>query len=324
MKLRIWCNNDFGPNDQKALKLLQEGTASHQLFTFAEKQNGLTGEPRQVLENSDVAFGYPDPQAIVKSHNVRWVQLNSAGYTSYDVETIKNALRARGTQMSNSSAVYDEPCAQHVVAMIMSLARNLPRAHDNQRESKSWPMQELRANSHLLNGQTVLILGFGSIARRVVELLQPLQMNLIAVRRTVVGDEPIPVSEVSRVDELLPGADHVVNVLPANSETHHFLNAERLDKLKDGAIVYNIGRGVTLDQDALIRSLESGKLNAAYLDVTDPEPLPADHPLWTTPNCFITPHTAGGHANEKERQVRHFLNNLERFQNGEPLINRVL
>ena len=324
MKLRIWCNNDFGPNDNKALQLLQQGTASHQLITFAEKQNGLTGEPRRILESSDVAFGYPDPQAILESQSVRWVQLNSAGYTNYDVEAIKNALRARGTLMSNSSAVYDEPCAQHLLAMMMSLTRNLPRAHDNQREPKSWPMQELRADSYLLNGQTVLILGFGSIARRLVELLQPLDMKLMAVRRVVKGDESIPVTEVSRVNELLPGADHVVNILPANNETHHFLNAALFEKLKEGAIVYNIGRGVTLDQDALIRSLESGKVKAAYLDVTDPEPLPSDHPLWTTPNCFITPHTAGGHANEKERQVKHFLNNLQRFEKGEPLINRVL
>jgi len=94
--------------------------------------------------------------------------------------------------------------------------------------------------------------------------------------------------------------------------------------LKRGAIVYNIGRGVTLDQDALKRELNSGRLAAAYLDVTHPEPLPPDHSLWTTPNCFITPHSGGGHSNEKERQVKHFLANLRRFEQGEELIDRVL
>jgi phosphoglycerate dehydrogenase-like enzyme len=324
MKLRIWCNNDFGPRDRSALELLQEGTARHQLFIFPESENGLAGEPSQALADSAIAFGYPDPQAILASQTVRWVQLNSAGYTNYDVESVKSVLRARGTLLSNSSAVYDEPCAQHLLAMMLSLARNLPQALDNQSQQKAWPMQELRAHSPLLNGQSALILGFGSIARRVAELLQPLHMNLMAVRRTVTGDEPIPVIEVSRVDELLPRVDHVINILPANDETLHFLNAERFAKLKTGAIVYNIGRGATLDQAALIRSLESGKVKAAYLDVTDPEPLPPDNPLWTTPNCFITPHTAGGHTNEKERQVKHFLNNLQRFENDEPLINRVL
>ncbi len=81
---------------------------------------------------------------------------------------------------------------------------------------------------------------------------------------------------------------------------------------------------MTLDQDALKRELDSGKLAAAYLDVTYPEPLPPDHPLWTTPNCYITPHSGGGHSNEKERQVKHFLANLRRFEQGEELVNRVV
>jgi phosphoglycerate dehydrogenase-like enzyme len=146
---------------------------------------------------------------------------------------------------------------------------------------------------------------------------------LIAVRRHVSGDEPIRVAEIARVDELLPLADHVVNILPANEQTKNFLNATRLGSLKHGAIVYNIGRGSTLDQDALLKELHAGRIAAAYLDVSNPEPLPADHPLWTTPNCFITPHTAGGHANEKERQVKHLLDNLRRFERDEPLLNRV-
>ncbi len=149
-------------------------------------------------------------------------------------------------------------------------------------------------------------------------------MNLIAARRHRKGDESIHVVEISEVDELLPIADHVVNILPANEETNLFLNATRLAKLKRGAVVYNIGRGSTVDQDALRNELESGRIAAAYLDVTAPEPLPPDHPLWTTPNCYITPHSGGGHSNEKERQVEHFLNNLRRFEQGEELINRVL
>jgi phosphoglycerate dehydrogenase-like enzyme len=149
-------------------------------------------------------------------------------------------------------------------------------------------------------------------------------MNVIAVRRHVEGNEPIKVAEVTRVDELLRIADHVVNTLPANEETEKFLSATRLANLKHGAIVYNIGRGSTLDQDALLREMNAGRIAAAYLDVTTPEPLPSDHPLWRTPNCFITPHSAGGHSDEKERQVRHFLDNLRRFEAGEQLLNRII
>jgi phosphoglycerate dehydrogenase-like enzyme len=94
--------------------------------------------------------------------------------------------------------------------------------------------------------------------------------------------------------------------------------------MKPGAIFYNIGRGATVDQEALVAALRSGRLGAAWLDVTDPEPLPPGHPLLRAPNCFITPHTAGGHHNEFEMLARHFLDNFRRFINGAPLRDRVM
>jgi len=192
-------------------------------------------------------------------------------------------LGKRGTILTNSSDVYAEPCAQHLLAMIASLARALPIALDAQRGDRSWRMS-LRPTLPLLNGQTVLLLGFGAIARRLVELLHPLEMNVMAVRRHIRGDESIRVVTVSELDQLLPTVDHLVNTLPANDQSKDFVNAARLAKLKAGAIVYNIGRGTTLDQDALIRELRPGRLSAAYLDVANPEPLPPDHPLWAAPN----------------------------------------
>jgi phosphoglycerate dehydrogenase-like enzyme len=319
-KLTIWCNNEFGSNDHREVSLLTEGVGEHDLLLFGPDDVVA----RAALHAADVAFGYPLPEAVLESKRLRWVQLNSAGYTSYDHDEIKNQLVERRIALTNSSAVYDEPCAQHLLAMITALARKLPAALDSQRGTKAWKMDELRTSSRLLNSQTVLMLGFGAIARRLVELLRPLHMNLMAVRRQVTGDEPIHVATIAEVDELLPIADHVVNILPANDETKNFLSASRLASLKRGAIVYNIGRGSTLDQDALRKELESGRVAAAYLDVTDPEPLPANHPLWTTQNCFITPHSGGGHSNEKERQVNHFLDNLRRFERGGELVNRIL
>jgi phosphoglycerate dehydrogenase-like enzyme len=111
----------------------------------------------------------------------------------------------------------------------------------------------------------------------------------------------------------------VVNVLPANGETAHYFNAARINRMKSGAYFYNVGRGSTVDQQALRAALADGRLAGAYLDVTDPEPLPPDHPLWQTPNCWITPHAAGGHVGESARHVRHFLDNLARFTGGQPL-----
>ncbi len=320
----IWCNNDFTPEQESERELLVKGIGSHRLLLFERSNDGKKGESREALQIADIAFGYPDSQSVKESEQLLWVHLHTAGYTSFDRTDIRQALTERGTMLTNSSAVYDEPCAQHLLAMILGLARGLLLALDVQRGDKSWQMHALRPRLRLLNEQTVLILGFGAIARRLVSLLQPLEMNLIAVRREIKGDESVRAVKASDVDKLLPFADHIVNILPHNAQTNNFLNAERLASLKRGAILYNIGRGTTLDQNALVEELRAGRIGAAYLDVVEPEPLPPNHLLWKAPNCFITPHIGGGHDREKEHQIKHFLDNLRRFEQGEVLANRIL
>src|SRR3989442_6476942 len=318
-RLKIWCNNEFRGDQRPECDLLARGVGPHELLMFAPNDD----EAHKSLQHAEIAFGAPDARAVCESANLRWVHLNSAGYTSFDHQDIRDTLGKRGTILTNSSDVYAEPCAQHLLAMIASLARGLPIALDAQRGDRSWRMA-LRPTLPLLNGQTVLLLGFGAIARRLVELLLPLKMNVIAVRRHIRRDESIRVVTLSQFGQLLPTVDHLFNTLPANDQSEGFVNAARLAKLKAGAIVYNIGRVTSPDQDALIVDMRRGRLSAAYLDVTNAEPLLADHPLWDAPNCFITPHLAGGHRTEKERQVRHFLDNLRRFEQGATLHNRVI
>lgn len=321
---KMWCNDSFNSAQSAERELLIRGTEKHKLYLFDPNENGSSGESKRVLLESEIAFGSPDADTLLNCKNLRWVQLNSAGYANYDREDLKEHFKKNGIILTNSSAVYDEPCAEHLLAMILSFARALPSAHDEQRENQSWQMHDLPPKPYLLNGQTALILGFGAIGRRLAELLRPLQMNLIGYKRTVHGDEPIRVIEQSEVDKFLPKADHIINILPANAGTQNFLNAKRLANLKPGAFIYNIGRGTTIDQNALIRELKTGKIAGAYLDVTDPEPLPPEHPLWRVPNCFITPHIAGRYVNEKAAQVQHFIDNLRHFERGEKLINQIL
>ncbi|PWT96140.1 MAG: D-2-hydroxyacid dehydrogenase [Blastocatellia bacterium] len=318
--LVIWSNDDFRPDQSSQQQLLVDGVGPHRLLQFERH------DPRSIdaLAAADIAYGAPDPNAVVTSNRLRWIHLNSAGYTPFDTQQIKQAFQAQNKILTTSSAVYSEPCAQHLLAMMLTLARQIPAALDSQRRDCAWPMKELRAASRLLDGQTVVLLGYGAIARRLIELLRPFNLSVIAVRTRIEGDEDVTVVETSKVDSCLAHADHLVNTLPANDETKNFLDGGRLRSLKPGAIVYNIGRGTTLDASALNELLREGHIAAAYLDVTDPEPLPPDHPLWQTPNCFITPHTGGGHSNEKERQIKHFLENLRRFECGEPLLNRVV
>jgi phosphoglycerate dehydrogenase-like enzyme len=323
-ELTIFVNQKFP--DENANQLLAKSLSGHRvIFSKSLTNSNLaasTADP--AIDDADIAFGQPDPAAVMTAPKLKWVHLTSAGYERYDRADLRAALSGRGGILTNSSSVYEEPCAEHIVAMIYALARQLPASIVNQQGPKAWPANQLRRQSRLLTGQTVLLLSFGAIARRVVELLAPFRMNLIALRRNPTGKEPIKTITESQLDSILPTADHVLNILPGGQSTKSFVTAQRLARMKPGSIFYNIGRGQTVDQNALIQSLTTGHLAAAYLDVTDPEPLPPDHPLWTTPNCHITPHTAGGHVDEFERLVRHFLSNLERFRTNQDLRDRII
>jgi phosphoglycerate dehydrogenase-like enzyme len=300
--------------------------AGHTLLraTHVTTSNLTAAPPDPALNHADVAFGQFDPAALLAAPRLKWVHLTTAGYDRYDRVDVRAAFRDRNIALTNSSSVYNEPCAQHAVAMLLAQARRLDWSFDNQRADKGWPAPAIRRNSRLLANQNILILSFGAIAKRVVELLQPYDLNLIAVRRKPTGDEPIKTIPDSEVDTYLPQADHVLNILPGGSATKNFLAAARLALMKKGAVLYNIGRGTTVDQPALVASLQSNHLAAAWLDVTDPEPLPPDHPLWAAPNCHITPHTAGGSDDEFPRIVAHFLENLARFTTARPLRDRIM
>jgi len=316
--LVVWSGSSWSGSAlaSAAQDLFRKNTAHHRVVTGAEE-----------LADADIAFGQPDPEVVLSSARLRWVHLTSAGYTRYDRDDLKNVLQKRGAALTNSSHVYDEPCAQHALAFMLDMARQLPQSRDDQRTDHAWRTGERRADSFLLGpGHNVLLLGYGAIARRLVQLLAPFGMNVVGARRAPQGNESIPIvgMDEASLNDALARADHVVNLLPDNASTRGYFSAARLACLKPGARFYNVGRGTTVDQDALIAALESGHLASACLDVTDPEPLPPDHPLWAAPNCFVTPHSAGGHANEDERLVRHFLSNLSAFERGQPLADRVL
>lgn len=320
----IWSNASV---PEAARARLVEGTRAHRLVVPA---SGLvapsgSGAVDPALAEADVAFGQPDPAQLLDLPRLRWVHLSSAGYNPYDRADLRGALAARGTRLTKSSLVYDEPCAEHVLAFLLAHARRLPEAFANAHGPRAWPQHALRARARLLEGQSIVLVGMGTIGRRLAALLAPLGPVVTGVRRRLAGDEPVPTFAWGspEADAAIAGADHVVDLLPGNATTARAFDAARLATLKPGAVFTNIGRGSTVDQDALAAALGAGRLAAAYLDVTDPEPLPPEHPLWTTPGCFITPHAAGGDAQEGERLVDHFLENLARFTSGRPLLDEV-
>jgi phosphoglycerate dehydrogenase-like enzyme len=176
----------------------------------------------------------------------------------------------------------------------------------------------------LLRDQQVVILGFGAIGALLRPSLEALGMRVVAFRRRPTGTEGVPIVSVEELGAALAMADHVISLLPESALTVGFMSRERFSAMKSGSVFYNIGRGKTVDQDALFAALKSGHLAAAWLDVTDPEPLPDGHPLLSLPNCFITPHTAGGHENEHEKLVRHFTDNFYRYLSHAALKDQVV
>ncbi len=310
--------------DPPGRALLEHGIAPHTLVRAERTPSSVLSSSRSSLEGVDIAFGQPDPAGVLSSSTVRWVHVTSAGYTRYDTVEFRRAAAARGLVVSNSSSVYDEPCALHALAFILAQTRQLPRGLRSRFPNGSPDWHRLRGDSRLLHEQTVVMLGYGAIARRLAALLEPFRTRVTAMRRSVRGGEPIPVVTQSDLAGVLAGADHVVNLLPDNAETRHFIDASRLEQMKPGGVLYNIGRGTTVDQAALAAALRSGRLAAAWLDVTDPEPLPDDHPLLGLESCHITPHVAGGHRDEAHSLVRHFLANLRRFLDRAPLLDRVM
>jgi phosphoglycerate dehydrogenase-like enzyme len=321
-QLTIWCNGKF---EEAAVALLRDGTRAHKLVLGGNAYSSVltAGQSDPALAGADVAFGQPNEADCLRFSRLRWVHLSSAGYTRYDTAEFREGFRSRGAVLSNSSSVFAEPAAQHVLAMMLALGRQLLASYRQQTTDRSWLFLEHRSQSRLLTGQTVLLLGFGSIGRRLAELLAPFRCTIYAVRRQVRSERGVHVISEEDLTKVLPLADHVVNILPDNEGTRNWVNARRLACLKPGARFYNVGRGTTVDQNALIEALDSGRLGAAYLDVMEPEPLPPDHPLWSRPNCFITPHTAGGRHDQNEALVRLFLANLAAFERGDPLPDRV-
>jgi len=323
MSLTIWCNAALSA---PAENLLVHGLDGHRLV-FAEKRSAsvlVAGPADAGFAGADVVFGQPDAAECLRSKRVKWVAVTSAGYGRYDTPEFLETFRARGLAFSTSSTVFAEPCGQHVMAMMLALGRQLLASHAEQLGGRQWKFFEHRAGSVLMNGQTVLLLGYGTIARRLTELLAPFGMKLYAVRRKTHSERGVHIIAEDRVTSVLGEADHIVNLLPDNEATRNYVNARRLGACKPGARFYNIGRGTTVDERALVQALEGGRLGAAYLDVFAEEPLPPSSPLWSAPNCFITPHTAGGRSDQDVALVKHFLGNLTAFTGGGAMTDRVV
>ena len=317
----IFCNARF---DDATTARLREGARGHRLVESRDAiaSNLAAAATDEAVRDAEIRSGQPSLETPRLGERLAWVHLTSAGYARYAEPDAQAILAERGIALTTSSTVYAVPCAEQALAAMLLFARRLDVCLAEQAEAR-WSSETHRRASTLLTGSRVLLLGFGAIGRALAERLVPFAPEIVALRRTPRDDDPVTTIDRDALPHHLARADHVVNLLPGGSATHHLLDAARLAEMRPGAFLYNVGRGTTVDQEALLPLLMSGRLGGAYLDVTDPEPLPADHPLWRAPRCIITPHVAGGRGGEHRALVEHFLANLDRYARGEPLRDRV-
>lgn len=246
-------------------------------------------------------------EALPRLTALQVVQVNSAG-----VDWIAPSI-PEGVTLCSARGARDASVAEWVVGAILDSYKGLARFR-RQQEQAQWNPRMPRE----LAGSKVLIVGYGSIGRAVHDRLRPFGVEVTGVASRRRGD----IHGVGAIDELLPDADIVVVLLPATPETAGLIEKQRLARLKAGALLVNAGRGSVVDMDALCDELESGRLEAA-LDVTDPEPLPPESPLWRLPNVLVTPHIAGDSPAADQRVYELVGDQIRRHLEGQPLLNVV-
>jgi phosphoglycerate dehydrogenase-like enzyme len=275
----------------------------------------------QVIAHAEAAFGVIPPDLLRQAQRLRWLQAPQAappaGY--YYPELI-----AHPVAITNFREIYNDHIGAHVMAFVLAFARGLHH-YIPQQLKREWKKLPQDAGIIHLPEATALVVGVGGIGSEVARLAAAFGMRVIGVdeRRR---DAPPGVSELHRGDELdalLPQADFVILTVPHTPETEGFMNRVRFQEMKRTAFFINIGRGMTTRLDDLVEALRAGEIAGAGLDVFEQEPLPPDHPLWTTPGVLLTPHTAGYGPYLDERRYDIILDNCRRFLADQPLRNLV-
>jgi phosphoglycerate dehydrogenase-like enzyme len=270
------------------------------------------------LETADILAGSVPPDLVRKAKNLKWLHLPSVGVDRHiDTGIYVNA----DAKLTNSSGAYGKPISDLVIGYMIALSRDFPYYQRNQ-EQGIW---KRKAPTKELFDSTICIVGLGDIGMELARKAKVFEMHVVAIKRTLV-EKPEFVDELYTLetfDEVLKKSDFVVLCLAATDETVNLMNAARLTMMKKDAYLINVGRGSLVDQTALYECLANRTIAGAAVDVTVPEPLPSDHPLWKLDNIMITPHYAGSSPSTQDRLYTIFHSELERYLSGQPLKNLI-
>lgn len=274
----------------------------------------------EIFDRVVIAAGSVPRERLAEAPSLIWFQqFGTGGNWLIPLEDVRNSALT----ITNMSDNHYNALAEHVMALILAIVRQIHLSARAQTERRWHRPAESRLVE--LSDMNLLLLGVGSIGRRVAELAAVFGMRIVGVRRESKPSEARLDRCVSAAEllDVLPDADIVASTLPLTPDTRHMVGDSAFRAMKRAAIFINIGRGGTVDEQALIRALENGEIAAAGLDVFETEPLPQDSPLWSMENVLITGHYAGSSYSMNRRRIEVFTDNLRRFLTGEPLRNVV-
>lgn len=263
------------------------------------------------------------PNQFALARKLKWIHATAAGVA----QLMYPELRRSGIVVTNASGVHVIPMAEHILGMLIAMARRFPDALRYQLQSR-WAQQDIwdaPLHPRELKGQLLLVVGFGAVGKELARRVQPLGMRIWGVTRSGDGDATLAerILPATQLDAALPHADCVVLAAPETPETHHLIGARQLEAMKPTAYLINVARGSLVDEVALVAALEQRAIAGAALDVTEEEPLLPASPLWKLNNVFLTPHISAASDFLWDRQTDLLLENLERWFSGRELLNRV-
>ncbi len=307
-------------------EMLKEAALDAQFFfraSYLSEPDGKKDEERykSLLKEAEIVIGNPTIEEIASAPALRFIQSSNAGVEKYT----QVPGFPRNVLLCSMSGAFGGIISEYVLGAILTMYRNFPCYLDHQ-QKRLW---QDAGSEQALMGKTALILGTGDIGTNVAKRLKAFDVHTIGIRRTVskASEWFDEVWTLDALDEQLSHADLVIGCLPKTKQTTHLLTEDRLRKIKKGGLVVNVGRGSLIVQPDLIKLLEEGHLSGAVLDVTDPEPLPKDDPLWGMKNVLITPHVSGisfGHAPQVEDNVAKICaHNLKAYLNHTEMWNVV-
>ena len=294
---------------------LRRDFPGHEIVELVESPRGDAE-----LDDADVVIAwYLSPEQLLRARKLRWLHSPSAGVHQLMVPELIDSP----VILTNGAAVHGAAVAEHALALMLAMARGLPRSVQQQvrHEWNQAAVWEAPGGLSELRDHAALLIGLGHIGGNLARLLKAMGMTVLGIRRH--PDQGHPHCDEVHAPDALPGllgrAHYVVLALPVTPETETVIGAAELERMRPDARLINVGRGALLDEQALLTALGQEKILGAALDVFDTEPLPSDSPLWSCERLLITPHTGGMTAPTWDRQLALIETNLRRFLRDEPL-----